>query len=121
MQPKVSPIKESIKTKYRLEFSLHLSFALLLKMYCPPTQTRIVSRDPILIFAIVSKCFIGSTYLKVGILVQDLIHHGLSVDFAVGDGSLRIVSPSSINRGELNLPPIVRISGIDQKSCDACH
>ena len=56
MHPNVSPIKESITIKCRSVFSLHLSFALLFKMYCPPAEIRIVSNAPMLIFAIVSKC-----------------------------------------------------------------
>ena len=90
-------------------------------MYCPPTIMRIVSRDPMLILAIVSNCFIGSTDLKVRILCQDLIHNGFRIDLAVSDRSLTVVSPPPIDVGELNLPTIVRVSGIDQNACNCCH
>jgi hypothetical protein len=56
---KTSPIKESTKIRFKLGLSLHLSFALLFQIYCPPTQTRIVSNAPMLILAMVSKFFIG--------------------------------------------------------------
>jgi len=39
-------------------FSLHLTFALLFKMYCPPIEIKTVNNAPMLIFVIVSKCFI---------------------------------------------------------------
>jgi len=57
-----------------------------------------------------------STYLKVRILCQYLIHDGFGIDLSVSDRPLTVISPPPINRSEFNLSPIVWVSGIDQNA-----
>ena len=58
-------------------------------------------------------------HLKGGVLGDDRIHSGISVDFAIGAGSFAIVPPSPVDCLPLNVANVGGIVRVDQGSCDA--